>query len=597
MESETRRGRRPLTSDDQRRAHARGFHSRPMRTRVFGIGAMALAVFGLGGCDTGPLQSLKDDLQVRLNVPGLSSSVSLQFVDLATDRTIEGDIRVILSGQDAGVLVDPNFFDPVSDLTVRGGVLTLGIRDGRVPSETSPVIANVLISAPGYVTTTYTLAVERTGSTGFEVGLVQVASPPAGVAAVQQSSNLNPGGGTPTEINLQTPIETQSGVRASVVIPAGTTLLNAQGFPLQGQVSAQLTYFNPNSPEALSAFPGGFENMRRIGFPDEPVPTLGFVAVQLTDGQGRRAANLSGNAQITIPIVPGTLDPATGVPIAAGDRIPIWSLEPEVGQWLYEGEYVVQTAGALALAGGSVPEGLGQNALVVQFETNHFTFFTFLPSNIGLGPCTSVRMNFQAPLTRSVILRISVTGFTTRALTIPEGTEFVTFRNLPRSAVNVSAHFATHDGKFSETVRYQGFNCNLGTVAFTLDAPTWAVTPPPEEFDLSLQLECSDGTLIINPSRTFYYREVGGPRWEKVDVVNGAVTKALALTKGTRYDVGTDIISGGSNRFEYRTFRFTEAPTSSDLGPNVTLESFTPRVGTQNERYRYRVSGVPELCP
>jgi len=597
MKAETPCDGQPSTSENQCSPKRRASRAVRSPKSALGMGAMALAVFGLGGCDTGPLQSLKDDIEVRLNVPGLSSSVSLQFIDPSTGATITEPIQVVITGPDAGAIVDPNFFDAVDRVTVNGGVLSLGIRDSRVPSSASPVRANLFVSAPGFVSTSFALNVDQTGSSAAEIALVRVSSPPVGVAAVQQTSTLAGGGVTTAPINLQTPTEPVSGGTASVVIAQGTALLTSEGFPLQGQISSQLSYYNNRSPDALAAFPGGFQNVQMIGFPEGPMVTAGFISVQLTDGQGRRAANLSQAAQLTIPVIPGTINPVTGQPVVAGDRIPLWSMEPEVGRWLYEGEQVVQSAAAVAQAGGTVPAELSHDALMVQFDTDHFTARTISWwSGAGAETCVpDATVALSHPLSRgSWLVRISGEGFSGNRIVLSQTAAQIL--RLPASRDYTVEGFFGTERVLAGTFTY----AQLCGQTVTLNVPEeFRLTPATPTYDIDVELECRSGSTVsvIRPSRQVSYRKEGESRWIPVTFKNGRVTESLALDKGARYEIMVDVLSGGSTKNEVRSFRFTESPTSADLGPNVRLVSSTPATASAAEAFRYRISGVPELCP
>jgi hypothetical protein len=134
----------------------------------------------------------------------------------------------------------------------------------------------------------------------------------------------------------------------------------------------------------------------------------------------------------------------------------------------------------------------------------------------------------------------------------------------------------------------------------TLNVPEGdRLTPATPRYDIDVELECRSGSTVsvIRPSRQVSYRKEGELRWNPVTLTNGRVTESLVLDKGARYDIMVDVLSGGSTTNEIRTFRFTESPTSADLGSNVQLMSWSPATASAAEAFRYRVSGVPELCP
>lgn len=107
-----------------------------LRTAHRALRAGTLAVLGsvaLTGCDTGPLSTLVDDLEVRLEVPGLNTMMSVMIVDGATRNPILGDVRVTVTGADALSVIDPIFYEAIGTTTTPSGLLVLGVADNRPP--------------------------------------------------------------------------------------------------------------------------------------------------------------------------------------------------------------------------------------------------------------------------------------------------------------------------------------------------------------------------------------------------------------------------------------------------------------------------------
>jgi hypothetical protein len=567
--------------------------------------AGTLAVLGavaLTGCDTGPLSTLVDDLEVRLEVPGLNTMMSVMIVDGATRNPILGDVRVTVTGADALSVIDPIFYEAIGTTTTPSGLLVLGVADNRPPSVGSPVRFNLFISAPGFVSTSYSIALDQPGTPSFEVPLVRAQTPPEGVAVVTQAGAVSNTGATTTALTVVTPNEPQSGAAASVQIPSGTVLVTAAGTPLQGQVSAQVAYFNNQSESSLSAFPGGFDLVRPVGYPEGAFITAGFASVNITDGQGRRAANLSNAATITMGIAPGTMNPLTGALVRPGDEIPLWSLEPESGAWLYEGTQVLQTPAQAARMGAVVPHGLESGALVASFATTHFTYYAlnWFTTDVCAEP-EAVRFTLNRDPGADFYIRIMGDGrqSQTPGITPTGPDQRVWVYGLPRavqpSAPGIPGEWAWSVRRSSDDVllangTLRDFICgtrvevNLPTFAERLEA----------DLTISVMCEKNGRTTALRPTYVASYREEGADRWNQALLRRGVV-RLNGLEIGKRYDVGITVKEGGRSSFEIRTLLFDLPGSSIGMGPDVRQTSFE-QVRSDFVRASYRVSNIQAIC-
>ncbi|MEL6611261.1 MAG: hypothetical protein AAFQ53_04135, partial [Bacteroidota bacterium] len=140
----------------------------PLRTTF----ACALALL-LAACDFAGIQSdLEDATTVRLTVPAPPAEFAVTMIDATTQRPIDGEVRLTIAGDDAALVVDPLFFDPIDEVTTESGTVALALPDGTEVSADAPVRFEVIARADGYVTTGRSIAVRSTGADVFEVRML-----------------------------------------------------------------------------------------------------------------------------------------------------------------------------------------------------------------------------------------------------------------------------------------------------------------------------------------------------------------------------------------------------------------------------------------
>lgn len=126
-------------------------------------------------------------------------------------------------------------------------------------------------------------------------------------------------------------------------------------------VNVSITPIDVSDLNVLEAFPGEFTGIDDNN-QDGPIVPLGTVEFVFTDQDGNELELADGvQADITIPLYIDQYP--DGVPVFAGDSIPIWSLNEQTGIWEQEGT-------GTAVADATSPSGLAVNATV-----NHFSWW------------------------------------------------------------------------------------------------------------------------------------------------------------------------------------------------------------------------------
>lgn len=263
--------------------------------------------------------------------------VAGQLLDAASGKLVTAPTTLRVTGPDANKL-------ETTALQTRNGLFSLALKAGVSPNSKAPLHLTLVADAEGYFTGSAQLHLSDTRE-AFQLQLTDRQHPPAGVGTgSDHSAATGADGSLQKALTVSAPVQ---GVAAAFQLPAGAKLTDSQGQPLSGNLQTHVGYFSNQTPQSLNAFPGGFapESVNRNGQPAEGYfVTGGFVSVDITDSQGRKAAQFSQPAAVTVQIPAGTLNPDTGKPVKAGDQVPIWSHNTETGQWSQEGTGTAQAA-------------------------------------------------------------------------------------------------------------------------------------------------------------------------------------------------------------------------------------------------------------
>lgn len=290
-----------------------------------------------------------DNLQLIIDYNIIKTTTDIHVYDVSTglllNSTVSNDAFVMVSGRDEAAVVDPMGVKiPDNRLKLVKGITTLGLLPSAAytPSATNMISFNLVVSAPGYLTTTQQVNISSVGKNFVNVNLVPLSSPPSGVTVGQQTGLTSAQNGTVTQsAQLVLPND-----KASINIPSGILMRDNNGNPLSGDINVTVVHFDNTDPAAMQSFPGGLTpTVERANGNSESgmFYSAGFVAIEITDGQGRRASNFeNGTVQLVSQVSPETYNPITQTSIVAGDQVPLWSLNENNGVWKEEGMAVAQ---------------------------------------------------------------------------------------------------------------------------------------------------------------------------------------------------------------------------------------------------------------
>ncbi len=314
--------------------------------------------------------NVTDGLKLIIDYNLIKTTIDVQLIDATSGELIgqNGDVSVTVhvTGEDRDGIVDITGVQHPDYLYLsQNGFVGLALQPNETytPSETNPVAFDLVINQSGYLATSQHIVIADEGHHFVVVKLVQLGAPPSGVV-VRQQPDVTQSDGT-GKVEIAATVVTE-GNEASLVIPEGIIIRDAAGNPLVGNLDVTLVYFDNTDEEALKAFPGGMiTRVTRTNNTQEDgmFYSAGFVAIEITDDNGNRAASFAdGELTLTSRVQPETYNPETQTIVAAGDEIPLWSFDETSGEWTEEETLTI---------------GQGTNGLELIAQLSHLSYFNF----------------------------------------------------------------------------------------------------------------------------------------------------------------------------------------------------------------------------
>jgi hypothetical protein len=445
--------------------------------RLAAIALLAALPVVTSSCDFSDIQNPIDDFKLIIRLEPVNTTVSGSIYDARTGSLIEQDVTLSFDGADAGSVIDL-FSDPVSDLTVRGGVISFGIQNGVIPTDAAPVSFRVLARSDRYGSSAHTLVLRSTGSHDFRVYLMHDDQPPEGVTSATTPVPTQSDGSTSAASTIETPPAPDGQSQAVATIPAGAVMKTASGATLQGGLTARLSVFDPNAPDVSQALPGGMSQNIREGAQTSTgaLAVAGLFRMRIRDASGRTAASSSAPVDVRVGIPAEEVNPSTGAPYRAGDRIGLYGFDEATATWVLRSE-VTLTEGAGKFLGA----GVGAH---IRFEGANLNLSDLWSLAMRHGTCSAGAAGAVFNLNRNgyegaVSGRVDV-GASTLRFSVLSGNTFrlrdlASIRDLPDVTASVSLKIPNEQRDVS-----QSFSPCSGT--YTLELPPQTVAPISVQF-------------------------------------------------------------------------------------------------------------------
>jgi hypothetical protein len=349
-----------------------------MRNAVAGGIKLAATLVVVGVVVAGCLSNDTGDGAVRAPSNPVIGTVLNGFVQDGRSLNGLGDVSVTVAASDQSKVVP----DADGDYTFTDddGSVSFALKESVVPSEDNPVsITLVTRAGPGYVDSSTVVIVSEPGEQSFVVNMVALAAPPDGVRATQKAFTGAVGSNGATQQEMVISAGTQATDAATVTVPEDTTITDAKGEPLTGDLTVNVVHHDNIVEDALETFPGTltatFNNPGDYNASNPPNQASstqgnfisgGFTSITMTDASGKTAKHLNTAdpaakpMQVRVNVAADTLNPDTGEPVKVGDEFPIWSYENDRGVWTYEATGIVQS---------------DASGLFVTYNTNHLSYW------------------------------------------------------------------------------------------------------------------------------------------------------------------------------------------------------------------------------
>jgi len=499
--------------------------------------SLAALVLSVPSCDKTPI----DGTKLIINYDIVKTKMNFKFLDAATGEQIAqtnkgSDVSVTITGTDKNAVIDVTGIELENHhAQTVNGFLTLGLNPNSeyVPSSDNPISFIVVAKADGYISTSMPIKIYQEGNYQFKIMMVKLDDPPEGVTVEEESNagDLNNG-----EVAQDITVET-GGSEASITFNQGMTMTGDNGSPLNGSIDVMVTHFDNLNDQALEAFPGGLTpDVNQNGTLESGIFfSAGFVAVEVVDASGNKAAQFSGGtATLEMTVNPETYNPETKGPVKPGDEIPLYSYDPETGTWTYEQTVTVKE---------------GEKGLTVTAEISHLSYWNldwFYSENCDYGVTLNILTDGSLcsdVFIEGTIRKVADDSYISTIYPYLEGGEdHITFQYAP-AGIPVYIEWNTEDNYSC------GTNTELVVIPAVLDIPDLCSTEsydvmisnpsPGPSVVIDVSAYCADNPdLVIYPTFGGWYRPVENYCWNYITMIDGHA-EICDVEVGRTYVVGT----------------------------------------------------------
>ncbi|GAB3911368.1 autotransporter outer membrane beta-barrel domain-containing protein [Mucilaginibacter boryungensis] len=442
-----------------------------------------------------------DGINITVNTSSLFHYTALvQVVD--PSGSVPNNLTVTASGPGAGAIYG---IDGKKALAAPGGIIALAVHPKMEPTATAPIVFNLTISGPGYLTLVVPVTISSTqNSQVIKANILNLTVATPGVSNASTTAAAV-GGTVATTTVLTTPTSVGNPESTTITLPATTKLQDANGNTINASsVSVSANNFNTSQPSTVNLFPGS--SLASTNVVDNTGATTsavfvpaGFVNVDMTAG-GVAVKKFSAPVTISMTLDPGFKDPTTGATLVAGNTLGIYSYSNDTGQWKFEQNAPVT---------GTAPN------LSVTFTTNHLTQF-FAGKTLAM--LAKFAINITAPwYVKGTATNITVTAAIVngpsyniyqQTFQLDDLLTFVLDNKLPVPATTTQI-LLTFTSSTGTTLGNATLTTNGTSVNVTLSAPP--ANPP---VTLLLNLDCTQakqGAIVTPPDFYLLYKPTGQP--------------------------------------------------------------------------------------
>jgi hypothetical protein len=491
-----------------------------------------------------------DSLSIVLGTPVFDTGLQLEIKNAKTNDYIEdAEVTVAVSGKDAAIVYN-NLGIKSGTYKTKLGLMHLILDPTKTDSAamlTTPKEFDLHISAQGYTSVTQRVQFNQKKMRLLTVSLVKLNDAPEGVVVASAPGFASSGatGSTTTTGTLAL-----NGGEQQLKLEPGVVLRDASGAAVTGTVAANVVYYDPTADNANTVFPGGLNaNVKFADNSKEMVrfEPIGLFNIKLTAGGKNVKTFSNGGLTIKTEIPAGTINPSTNQPVKVNDEIGMWSRDEGSGEWSFEKNAKVKSAGGKLYVEESVSHlsdhlySYYYDYCHIQVKVNFSGSAAAYNSSDYYFSDTYVYFYLVDDLGREEMvdlgyLLINYDG----TIANPQVYGFLNvYRNFTKVKI-VPASVSFRKLTFSQTLFDISANCENMQVNITISEPP---APNPKE-NVTFNLMVTSGQLTVKPNMEIKYRETGsGSSYSSAYLTNG--TGNMSISLNTDYDI---VVTLGGNQ-------------------------------------------------
>ncbi|RMG83040.1 MAG: hypothetical protein D6714_10465 [Bacteroidetes bacterium] len=510
------------------------------------------------------LEDVADDVSLVLDTDLLYHPLMIQYVDAAEDGWAPQELEIEILGPDK---------DKVRSLL--GGqeivpdrnYVNIGVRKIETPSVDNPLEITVVAKAPGYIPSIHSFVIHSTDMQFATIPMVKIGQNAPGITTETTSFNVAATGAAQTT-KFDSGLDYGKQEKATVTVPEGAKVFNANGKELQGEVEVVMAHFDNRHDVAQKAYAGGANTSKNIidvdGTDLGPGMIIPYGAMTLDMYvNNEEVKTFSKPLKVKMTLNPNSINPLTNQPIQEGDEVVVASYLEQTAEWKIETrETVTRNA---------------QGQLEVSYNQPHLS--TWVVGAAVPPGCFFFQATVQSPIPAFstvqrfyyVELRDNATNalLSTNFLRL-KNNEIVTFFFVPNTTARVDVYDGNSVCEGGLIAQSDPLNlCGFVGLINVNDDPAFKVN---EILKAHVEVSgiCNETTptLVVAPTLTILYKDTDDcdeTEWSPLGVVSGGVGTTTKLRVGNHYDFR--IAQGGINR----TIRDIPVPTQdSTFNVNYT---------------------------
>ncbi len=472
---------------------------------------------------------------LNVNTDLLSNPLTIQILSANPGEELPTDITVEVMGPDKDkiytifgekkLVVNTNPAD-------RGtALLPIGVRHVDQLSPVNPIEFSLAIKAEGFMPIMRNYRLTKRDMRMTNVKLHRMSEPVEGIM-MKEGSMMVPQEGTANSVHLSTSLNAQ-GENVGIEMRPGTQVFRKDGKQISGEVKAMVAHYdfqvrgiNEIAPASLFSNDAIDRDGNSVGYAIFDPIAMYSVEMEI---DGEEVKNFSKPLDVTVRIQPHAVNPETGAYFKAGDSVPVWSYNEDLGEWQEE-----TTATIVAGSGGQ---------LYAYYRQAHLS--SWLVG--GRRPCypgTQVNIinSGQDKNGPERFYYVEVYRASDNSLLSVEYNRFFNFENVDIRGESKDIYFKVYSeptGCSGQILLYTSPVFNSCGEEFTLDLSTELNSDGPfAEIFVQVAGTCSSeyNDLVVTPTLPILYRQSGCDVWMPLGELESGQGATSALKVGEYYD-------------------------------------------------------------